>query len=517
MQTALTNTTARSNRWLILAVVVLAYLPIVIDMTVLHIAVPSLTLAIGASGEQVLWIIDIYPLIMAGLLVPMGTLADRIGSRNLLLAGLLVLVLMSAIAAFSPSAEALIAARAGMAIGAAMVVPCTLSIIRHAFEVEKERALALGLWGSVAAGGAALGPLVGGALLEHFWWGSVFLINVPVMLLVWPCANLVIPKNQFRATPSQWRIKQSLMLLAGMLATIYAVKTGVADGFSGHVLAILSTGLLLLTAFSRIQLTSSQPLLDLSLFSRAAIRSGLVMALVVSGALAGIELTIAQELQFVLGKSPFEAAMFLLPLMVAAVVGGPMAGYMVAIIGLRVVATASLICSALSLAGLGLRDFQMADELTIALLVLLGLSLSIGLTASSIAIMSSAPAEKAGAAGSLEATGYELGTGLGISLFGIILNLVYGNTLALPDGLSPGAANRALQSLGDTMFVANQLNASASLALSTAGREAFGMAHSSVLITAAYILAGLVGFIARLTALLDFRTGDEHIQQEPGQ
>ena len=497
MQTELTHTIARSSRWLILAVVVLAYLPIVIDMTVLHIAVPSLTLAVGASGEQVLWIIDIYPLIMAGLLVPMGTLADRIGSRNMLLAGLLVFVVMSAIAAFSPSAEALIAARAGMAIGAAMVVPCTLSIIRHAFEVEKERALALGLWGSVAAGGAALGPLVGGALLEHFWWGSVFLINVPVMLLVWPCAYLVIPKSQFRTAPGQWRINQALMLLAGMLATIYAVKAGVADGFSVRVLAILSGGILLLTAFGRIQLISEQPLLDLSLFSKPAIRSGLVMALVVSGALAGIELTIAQELQFVLGKSPLEAAMFLLPLMVAAVVGGPMAGYLVAATGLRVVATVSLICSAFSLAGLGLTDFQTANWLTVALLVLLGLSLSIGLTASSIAIMSSAPADKAGAAGSLEATGYELGTGLGISLFGIILNLVYGNAIALPDGISPGAATRAVQSLGDTMFVADQLSGPVSLALSEAGREAFGMAHGSVLISAAYVLAGLALWIYR--------------------
>lgn len=491
MHAELANSGLRSNRWLILAVVVFAYLPIVIDMTVLHIAVPSLTLAIGASGDQVLWIIDIYPLVMAGLLVPMGTLSDRIGSRKLLLIGLLLFVLMSALAAFAPSAGALIAARAGMAIGAAMVVPCTLSIIRHAFDVEKERALALGVWGSVAAGGAALGPLVGGVLLEHFWWGSVFLINVPVMLLVWPAAYLFIPQGGLRSAPGKWQINQALVLLTGVLTTVYALKTGVSDGFTVRVAAVLCFGLVLLIMFVRVQLRSAHPLLDLSLFAHPAIRSGLAMALVVSGALAGAELTIAQELQFVLGKSPLEASLFLLPLMVAAVIGGPAAGYLVDMIGLRLVATISLICSAFSLAGLGLSDFQEADWLTVAFLVLLGLALSIGLTASSIAIMGGAPVNKAGSAGSLEATAYELGTGLGISFFGVILNLAYGRALRLPEGLSAEASARAAQSLGDTMLVADQQSAELAASLSAAGQEAFGMAHSSALVSAAYLLAFL--------------------------
>lgn len=157
------------NRWVVLLVVMLAFLPIVLDLTILHVAIPSLTLALEATGTEVLWIIDIYPLLMASLLIPMGTLADRIGHRRLLFIGLSVFGVGSALAAMSPTAQALIGARALMAVGAAMVMPCTLAIIRQTFKDDTERATALGIWGAVASAGAALGPLAGGALLEHFW------------------------------------------------------------------------------------------------------------------------------------------------------------------------------------------------------------------------------------------------------------------------------------------------------------------------------------------------------------
>ncbi len=497
MQVETPRSTTQGKRWLILIAIVLSYLPIVIDMTVLHIAVPSLTLALGATGEQVLWIIDIYPLLMAGLLVPMGTLADRVGSRKLLLSGLVVFVVMSTAAAYSPTAMALILSRAGMAVGAAMAIPCTLAIIRQTFDDEKERALALGIWSSVAAGGAAVGPLVGGALIEHFWWGAVFLINLPIMLLIWPVTYSVIPRTPVTLSSGEWQIGQALMLIVGILATIYALKSGVASGLTWRTGAILLFGLLLLGTFVHKQLHSTNPLLHLSLFSQPPIRSGLAMALVVSGALAGTELTIAQELQLVLGRSPLEAAMFLLPLMVAAGVGGALSGYLVGVFGLRMIATLSLVLSAVSLAGLGLSDFQEAGYLVTAMLILLGLALSVGLTASSIAIMGCAPPQKAGSAGSLEATSYELGTGLGISLFGVLLNMTYSNALVVPTSLSSEATARAMQSLGDTLVVVNQVDGALAETLSGAGKEAFSMAHSVVLTSAAYLVAVLAIWVYR--------------------
>ncbi len=217
------------QRWLVLAAVMLAFLPVVIDMTILHIAVPSLTLALSASGTQVLWIIDIYPLLMAGLLVPMGTLADRTGHRRLLLAGLAVFGLASLLAAFAPSPAMLIAARVLLALGGSMIMPCVLGIIRRTFEDERERAMALGLWGTVGAAGAAVGPLVGGALLEHFWWGAAFLINVPVMLVVFPAVFLLLPRSE-RTAAGRWPAGQALLLIAGMIAAVYGLKSGFGAG-----------------------------------------------------------------------------------------------------------------------------------------------------------------------------------------------------------------------------------------------------------------------------------------------
>jgi DHA2 family multidrug resistance protein-like MFS transporter len=496
------------NRWLVLIAVMLAFMPIVIDMTILHIAVPSLTLALGASGTEILWIIDIYPLMMAGLLVPMGTLADRIGNRRMLLTGLIVFLIASIIAAFSPNAGMLIFGRVLLAIGASMVMPNILAIIRQTFDDPKERALALGLWGTVGSAGAALGPLTGGLLLEHFWWGSVFLINVPVMLLVWPLAYAVIPRREPNAG-GHWSIGQALVLIVGLIASVYAIKSGFKAGSSlGVTLAALVLGLLLLAWFVRQQLRSATPMLDMSLFARPAISTGVIMALVVTGALAGVELTVAQELQFVVGKTPLEAGIFMMPLVIASAIGGPVAGYAVGTMGLRPVASLSLVIAAASLAGLGLSDFHNPGLGVIGLMGSLGLALSIGLTASSIAIMSSAPADKAGAAGSLEGTGYELGAGLGITLFGVLLTSTYSNAIRIPAALADQIPDHAGHSIGETMLAASQLG-EAGEPLAQAARLAFSNAHSMVLLSA----AALIGIMALVVvfALRHYRDSAEAI------
>jgi DHA2 family multidrug resistance protein-like MFS transporter len=492
------------NRWLVLLAVMLAFVPVVIDMTILHIAVPSLTLALGATGTEILWIIDIYPLIMAGLLVPMGTLSDRVGHRRLLLAGLAVFLVASVAAAFAPSAPALIGARVLLAVGASMIMPNVLAIIRQTFEDPKERAMALGLWGTVGAAGAAIGPLAGGALLEHFWWGSVFLINVPVMLVVWPLAFAVVPKRAPLAT-GPWSITQALVLIAGLIATVYAVKSGFKPGNPLPLtLASLVAGLALLAWFGRQQLRSAAPMLDLSLFTRPAIAAGILMAVVVSGALAGVELTIAQELQFVVGRSPLEAGLFMMPLVVATAIGGPIAGYVVGRAGLMPVAVLSLLVAAASLGGLGLSDFHQPGLAVIVLMAVLGLSLSIGLTASSIAIMGSAPVEKAGAAGALESTGYELGAGLGITFFGVLLSASFAGAIRIPEALAGRVAAEAGNSIGEAMIAAERLGADGA-ALADAARLAFTDAHGTVLLTAAAMI-GVLAFVV-LAALRNYREG----------
>lgn len=483
-----------SRRWLMLLAVILAFLPVVIDMTILHIAVPSLTLALDASATEVLWIIDIYPLLMAGLLVPMGTLADRIGNRRVLLTGLVIFGFASLLAAFAPTPTLLIGARVLLALGGSMIMPCVLGIIRRTFEDENERATALGLWGTVGAAGAALGPLIGGALLEHFWWGSAFLINVPIMLVVAPLVFLLLPRTE-QTTPGTWALGPALLLVVGMLALVYSTKA--AAGATQPLAVVLVVALLgvgFLTVFVRMQLRSTAPMLDLSLFSHPAILAGIIMAVVATGALAGVELTLAQELQYVLGRTPLQAGIFMIPIMAAAAVGGPIAGYLSNLCGLRLVASASLVLSAMALVFLALADFHVPGFMVPAMLALLGLTLSIGLTASSIAIMNSVETSKGAAAGALETTAYELGSGLGITLFGVFMANVYNQTILLPVDLEKALGERAARSIGDSYVVAHGLIEPQSAALIEAAKEAFSAAHTVLLMTSSAMM-GILGVL----------------------
>lgn len=251
-------------------------------------------------------------------------------------------------------------------------------------------------------------------------------------------------------------------------------------------------GIALLSVFVRLQLRLPAPMLDLTLFSRPAILAGIVMAVFATASLAGVELTLAQELQYVLGKTPLQAGVFMIPIMAAAAIGGPVAGYVVTLGGLRLVAGTSLALSAVALAFLALTDLHKPGYIVPALLALLGLTLSIGLTASSIAIMGAVEASEGGAAGSLEATAYELGTGLGITLFGVFMSYVFSRTISLPVDLAAPLAERAALSIGDSHFVAQGLAEPGSIALIRAANEAFLATHTVLLLTSSAVM-GVLG------------------------
>lgn len=489
-----------SRQWLTLVAILLVYLPVAIDATVLHVAAPTLSVSLGTSSNELLWIIDIYSLVMAGMVLPMGALGDKIGFKRLLLLGSAIFGVSSLAAAFSPTALALIGSRALLAIGAAMIVPATLAGIRTTFSQARHRNMALGLWAAIGSGGAAFGPLVGGILLEHFYWGSVFLLNVPIVLAVIAFSARMVPRQPARRE-QPLNLTQALMLIVAILMLVFSAKSALKGQMAVWMTgAIALVGLALLVRFVRQQLSAATPMVDMRLFTHRIILSGVMMAMTALITLVGFELLMAQELQFVHGKTPFEAGLFMLPLMLASGFSGPVAGAMVSRLGLRQVATGGMLLSALSFLGLSMTDFSTQQWLAWGLMTLLGFSVASALLASSSAIMAAAPKEKAAAAGAIETMAYELGAGLGIALFGLILTRSYSSSIVLPVGVDGQTAAQASSSISEAIALAQSLPAVPAHSLIVAAKTAFISAHSIVLATAGVLLLLLAAGIWRSLA-----------------
>ncbi|HAT3902493.1 TPA: MFS transporter [Citrobacter koseri] len=476
------------RQWLTLMIIVLVYIPVAIDATVLHVAAPTLSMTLGASGNELLWIIDIYSLVMAGMVLPMGALGDRIGFKRLLLLGGGLFSLASLAAAFAHSASWLIATRAILAIGAAMIVPATLAGIRATFSEARYRNMALGVWAAVGSGGAAFGPLVGGMLLEHFYWGSVFLINVPIVLAVMALTARFVPRQSGRRD-QPLNFSHAVMLIIAILLLVYSAKTALKGQLASGVIALtLMIGALLLGMFIRTQLAAARPMIDMRLFTHRIILSGVVMAMTAMITLVGFELLMAQELQFVHGLTPYEAGLFMLPVMLASGFSGPLAGMLVSRLGLRTVATGGMALSALSFYGLAMTDFSTQQWQAWCLMALLGFSAASALLASTAAIMAAAPAEKAAAAGAIETMAYELGAGLGIAIFGLLLSRSFSASILLPSGLNAEEIERASSSMGEAVQLADTLSPSLGEAILDAARQAFTWSHSVALSSAGSML-----------------------------
>lgn len=480
------------NRWLVLAVVALSFLPVTIDSTVLYLAIPALTRDLGASGIEILWIMDIYSLTMAGLVLVSGPLGDRFGQRNLLLLGLFLFALASGAAAFAPSPAVLIGCRVALALGGCMIIPSTLAIVRRIFTDPRERGIAIGLWGAVASAGSALGPVVGGLLLEHFWWGSVFLVNVPVSLGTL-LVTAVLVRSDLRGARGPLQPVTALAGILGLVGAVYALKSAArGEGDPFLIAGIGGVGLLLLGLFAWRQWTAPVPMLDLRLFRLRRFSIGVFTACVPILVLIGFILALVQYLQFVAGLSPLRAGLVIVPLDIAGAFAGPLVGYVLARRGMRGLAAGAL---AIACAGYGLMlGFGVAGPgvpLAIAVMAIIGIGHGALMSIGSSTVMSAAPAEKAGAAASIESVAFEVGTGMGIAVFGSVLGLAYAGAFTGP--AEYGA------SIGATLSAAETLGGEAGAALAAAGREAFGQAFRLVVVASIAALA--------LSALLILRFG----------
>jgi DHA2 family multidrug resistance protein-like MFS transporter len=420
-----------------------------IDNTVLSFALPQVSSALHPTGEQMLWLVDIYPLMLAGLLVPMGSLGDRIGRRRLLLIGAIGFGIASVCAAYSPNAEALFASRALLGVFGATLMPSTLSLIRNIFENRDDRRLAIAAWAAMFAGGAALGPVVGGWLLERFWWGSVFFINVPIIVIFLIAAVLLLPESR-DPRPGRIDVPSIGLSLATMLPIVFAIKQFAEHGINGLTLLSLAVGVVSAVVFVRRQRRIVDPMIDLALFSDRVFSGAIVANLLSLMGYAGFIFFAAQFLQLGMGLSPMASAMALLPGLVVTVIGGFAAVRLVRFIPARVVVAASFVMSASGYAIAAFIGTPSTWSIMIAFAVL-GLGIGLAETLTNDLMLSSVPPNKAGAASAISETAYEVGAVLGTAVLGSVLTSTYRSHLTVPAVAQWGENDSSFESLGGTV------------------------------------------------------------------
>ena len=465
---------AGRREWIGLAVIALPCLLYSMDLTVLHLAVPRLTEDLKPSSTQLLWIIDIYGFLVAGSLITAGTLGDRIGRRKLLLIGAAMFGVASILAAFSRSATMLIATRALLGVAGATVAPSTLSLIRNMFHDPRERTTAISVWIMSYSLGGIVAPLVGGALLEYFWWGSVFLIAVPIMAVILVIGPMLLPEYR-DPDAGKLDLVSAAMSLAAVLSMIYGLKRIAQDGVGLAAVAFIVAGLVLGVLFVRRQLRLSDPLIDLRLFRIPAFTASLVLYGTTILLLFGGFFFLPQYSQLVLGLSPFRAGLWTLPWAVAFVVGSLVTPRLA-----RHIRPEMLIAWGLAIAAVG---YVMLTRIGIgttfpyyaAATLVFSLGVCPVFTLTNDVIIGSAPPERAGAASGISETCAEFGGALALAVFGSIGVAIYRAGLghAIPPGLSPDATATVMSTLGGAVTVANDLPKETGDALLAVAREAF--------------------------------------------
>ena len=465
---------AGRREWIGLAVLSLACLLYVMDLTVLHLAVPEMSADLKPTSAQLLWIIDIYGFMVAGSLITMGTLGDRIGRRRLLLIGAGAFGLTSVLAAFSTSPEMLIVSRALLGIAGATIAPSTLSLIFHMFTDPKQRSVAIGLWIGSFSAGSAIGPVLGGLMLEFFWWGSVFLLALPVMGALLILGPRVLPEYR---NPNAGRIDlvSAAMAISAVLSVTYGLKSFAQDGIGGLAVAAVVTGLVVGVAFVRRQLRSSDPMFDVRLFTIRSFNASLAVNFFAIFVAVGYFLFVAQYLQLVVGLSPLHAGLWSLPSAAGFVIGSQLTPKVAQRVRPAYLIGGGLFAGAIGLALLTQVGVSggLPTLVTASVVISLGLAPVFGLTTEMI--VGSAPAEQAGAASGISETGAELGGALGLAALGSIGVALYRGEVSdkLPAGVPTEAADAARDTLGGAVGVAAQLPGDLGSAVLNVARQAF--------------------------------------------
>jgi len=499
--TAPENTARRATTadWVGLSVLALACLLYVMDLTVLHLAIPQISEQLAPSSTQLLWIIDVYGFMVAGALVTMGTLGDRIGRRRLLLIGAAAFGLTSVLAAFATTPEMLIAARALLGLAGATLAPSTLSLIFHMFVDPRQRSVAIGVWIGAFSAGSAVGPVLGGLVLEHFWWGAVFLLALPVMVALLVLGPIVLPEYKDPNAGRLDLISVGLSILA-VLAVIFGLKQIAQDGVTWLPLSLVVAGLLVGALWVRRQRRLADPMIDVSLFRIGPFRTALAVNFLAVFISVGYFLFLAQYLQLIVGLSPLQSGLWSLPSAAGFIAGSQLGPRIV-----RRVQPAAVISGGLALTAVGLgllTQVAVADGLWVivasSVTISLGLGPVFGLTTE--LIVGTAPPEKAGAASGISETAAELGGALGIAILGSVGVAIYRGQLAadLPAGLPVQAADAARDTLGGAVVAASSLPPAQGAAVFDAAANAFvtGLQVTSGVATIIAVIIAVVSWVA---------------------
>lgn len=487
--------------WLALGLLMFPVLLVAVDNTALTFALPAIARALEPAGVQLLWIIDAYPLVLAGLLVSMGSLGDRIGRRRLLTIGSLGFAGLSAAAAFAPTPEWLIAGRAALGFFGAMLMPSTLSLIRNIFPEPNRRRLAVAIWAAGFSGGAALGPILGGWLVEHFWWGAVFLVAVPLMLPLLAFGPALIPESKDPA-PGKVDITSILLSMLVMVPVVYGIKAVATEGPGTAGPGAILFGLAMGAVFVRRQHRLEHPLLDMTLFRNRVFSMAISANILALFSFNGFILFLAQHLQLLEGMTPSAAGVAMIPALAATVVAGLVVVPLVRRVRPGHVVAAGLAFSAIGYSMVAFGNHDGGPSLLLAALLVLALGVGTAETISNDLILGSAPPERSGAAAAISETGYEVGSLLGTAVLGSILTASYQQNLRLPAGLDGMLQGPSLHNAGETLAgaveAARLLPPPLSAAVSDAAASAFDSgvhitsAIGLVLMATAAVLAAVV-------------------------
>ncbi|MFB7224772.1 MFS transporter [Streptomyces sp. NPDC056227] len=501
---------AGAGEWIGLAVLVLPCLLASMDMSVMFITLPSLSADLGPSSSEQLWIMDAYGFLLAGLLITMGTLGDRFGRRRVLLTGAAAFGAASVLAACSTSPETLIAARVLLGIAGATLAPSTLSLIRSMFHDAAQRATAVGIWTAGFAGGAVLGPIIGGLLLEHFWWGSVFLVNVPVMVLLLILGPLLL--TEYRdPEPGRFDLLGAAMSLVAVLGVIYGIKAMAEHGFGWIPLTCCAAGLAVGAAFIRRQHGAANPVIDMILFRTRRFNVPLLIDALATFGLVGFSLFNWQFMQLVLGMGPLESAVWSLPTFLVMPLGIALATALAPRIGKHNVIAAGLLVAT---AGYVMLALLQADSGIVHLVSgMTVVSIGIGAVSAVVTevILSAAPPERAGAASAMAETSAEFGGALGIALLGSTGTAVYRSELEVsaPDDLTSKDLEAARSTLGGAVETAAALPRGTAESLRNAAFDAFAREARIASVVSAILMTGAAVLIATLLRTARTRPGPE--------